>query len=473
MAKPSGGSEKAITEVYGGPTKRFFVSMLTRDIELDDAILDLLDNCVDGAMRMNPSKAYSPSPFKGYWADLTLSDEGFRIKDNCGGIPRDYLVNAFSLGRPTVERDKGLPTIGMYGIGMKRAIFKMGRSATVTSHNATANVMVKYTEEWLKPDNDEWELPVEEKPATKRDFGVTINVAKLKEDISDQLGNDHFINKLVNKIGEHFGYIMQKGFEVYINGIPVPAVTLPLLSSKFSRESAIRPFDYIGKIDDVHVKVTIGLFRGLVQEREIEEESQGATSYERAGISVVCNDRVVLLHDRSIKTGWGDGGVPRYHPQFRAIAGLVVLFSSDPLKLPISTTKRDLDAGSDIYLKVRQICMEGIKIFTDFTNRWKGMENEASEFFESTQKADARTQINLAANHGSSIRGGGDAKKYRPTLPIPVNKTPRRRVSFLRDVSEIQEVSVFLYDEKGQHPSVVGAGSFERVLKEARDGRRR
>ena len=471
MTKSKATSVAEITEVYGGPTKRFFVSMLTRDIELDDAILDLLDNCVDGAMRGSPSKPYSKCPFKGFWANLTLNEAEFEIKDNCGGIPRDYLENAFSLGRPTVERDVGLPTIGMYGIGMKRAIFKMGKEAVVISQHADANVAVKYTEEWLKPDNEEWTLPVEERPKSKQTAGVTISVTKLKDDISDQLGNDNFINRLAHKIGEHFGYIMQKGFEVYINDIPVAAVTLPLLSSRHSRESAIRPFDYIGKIDNVHVKVTIGLFRGLVKEKEIEDESEAATSYERAGISVVCNDRVVLLHDRSIKTGWGDGGVPRYHPQFRAVAGLVVLFSTDPLKLPISTTKRDLDAGSEVYLKVRQICMEGIKIFTDFTNKWKGIEDEAAEFFVRATKEDARTEIRLAADHGSAIRGDKEAKKFRPVLPMPPNRNPRRRISFLRDVTEIQEVSMYLFQERGQHPSIVGNSSFDHVLKEARNGR--
>lgn len=35
----------------GFPTKEFFVGMLTRDIELNDAILDLLDNCLDGVVR--------------------------------------------------------------------------------------------------------------------------------------------------------------------------------------------------------------------------------------------------------------------------------------------------------------------------------------------------------------------------------------------------------------------------------------
>lgn len=39
------------TKAQGAPTKEFFVGMLTRDIELSDAILDLLDNCLDGVIR--------------------------------------------------------------------------------------------------------------------------------------------------------------------------------------------------------------------------------------------------------------------------------------------------------------------------------------------------------------------------------------------------------------------------------------
>ena len=38
-------------KAQGAPTKEFFVGMLTRDIELSDAILDLLDNCLDGVVR--------------------------------------------------------------------------------------------------------------------------------------------------------------------------------------------------------------------------------------------------------------------------------------------------------------------------------------------------------------------------------------------------------------------------------------
>ena len=50
MTKPSTDRAEA------SPTKQFFVSMLTRDINLADAILDLLDNCLDGALQLANGK---------------------------------------------------------------------------------------------------------------------------------------------------------------------------------------------------------------------------------------------------------------------------------------------------------------------------------------------------------------------------------------------------------------------------------
>ena len=45
----------------GTPTKDFFVDMLTRDIDLNDAILDLLDNCLDGAIRQKAARKNGPT----------------------------------------------------------------------------------------------------------------------------------------------------------------------------------------------------------------------------------------------------------------------------------------------------------------------------------------------------------------------------------------------------------------------------
>ena len=79
--------------------KRFFVEMLTRDIELEDAILDLLDNCLDGIIRSSKKSTTSAKAFRGYWSKITLSADRFTIEDNCGGIPQKLIERAFGIGR--------------------------------------------------------------------------------------------------------------------------------------------------------------------------------------------------------------------------------------------------------------------------------------------------------------------------------------------------------------------------------------
>ena len=100
------------------PTKDFFVRMLTRDIELQDAILDLLDNCVDGIIRAGFQED-APLPYRGYRAVITLAPDHFIIEDNCGGIPIETAKKyAFAMGRPPAagEAIKG-PTVVCTGLG--------------------------------------------------------------------------------------------------------------------------------------------------------------------------------------------------------------------------------------------------------------------------------------------------------------------------------------------------------------------
>jgi len=43
--------ETDLNRIDASPTKEFFISMRTRDVQLTRAIIDLIDNCVDGANR--------------------------------------------------------------------------------------------------------------------------------------------------------------------------------------------------------------------------------------------------------------------------------------------------------------------------------------------------------------------------------------------------------------------------------------
>ena len=65
------------------PTKAFFVNMLVRDISLDRAVLDLLDNCIDGAKSLRPG---DDADYSGLSVTIEMNGETFVIEDNCGGF---------------------------------------------------------------------------------------------------------------------------------------------------------------------------------------------------------------------------------------------------------------------------------------------------------------------------------------------------------------------------------------------------
>ena len=66
--------------IDGNPTKKFFIEMITRDISIEDAIIDLLDNSIDGANNINPND------YSGLEIELSVNSNEFSIRDNCGGF---------------------------------------------------------------------------------------------------------------------------------------------------------------------------------------------------------------------------------------------------------------------------------------------------------------------------------------------------------------------------------------------------
>jgi hypothetical protein len=132
--------------ILASPTKDFFIDMLVKDIELIPAIVDLLDNAVDGARRTRGGEQ-----FDGLWVRIEASSERLEIKDNCGGIPvdlaRDY---AFRFGRPA-DMPRIPHSVGEFGVGMKRALFKLGKRFRIES-------TAKHSRFVLKVDEDDWQV---------------------------------------------------------------------------------------------------------------------------------------------------------------------------------------------------------------------------------------------------------------------------------------------------------------------------
>jgi len=422
------------------PTKRFFVNMLTRDIELGDAILDLLDNCIDGALRANGKKPSvdSEKPYAGYKADIKLDSEHFTLTDNCGGMSLDLAEKyAFRFGRPNDERDENLPTVGVYGIGMKRAIFKIGTNCIIESQHDKSHFSVHINPDWILEDGN-WSLPITkiEKSREAKTEGVTITIDNLHPSISIAFapGGGNFGVHLHELVRTHYAYIIKKGFEVKINGKIVEPAEIRTLIEKFDenkRSAVIAPYVYEAEYEGVNIQLVLGMYERFASDSDIEEIEKGTRSKHTAGWTILCNDRVVVSNDTSRLTGWGDAGVPAYHSQFVTISGIVIFSSNDAAKLPVTTTKRGIDQNSELYASVKDVMREALKVFTSFTNKWKSQTQERTEIQKAAKAVDIRQAIaSVPMNAWADVRKGLGGRRFVPILPIPARARLDDRIVF-------------------------------------------
>jgi hypothetical protein len=404
-----------------------------------------------------------------------MNESTFVIEDDCGGIPRDVAVNyAFKMGREADDtRDAEDETIGMYGVGMKRAIFKMGETASVQTLHGDDCFEVSISPDWLK--EKDWKpLPIRDL-GTKEGLaapGTRITVTNLYQGVRRLFVSEAFINELKKSISEHFTMFLQRGLQVLVNDKAVAPVRVEVLVSDDASGPA--PYVYQTLIEDVKVSITVGLNtgRGLPTDDDESSDFERDRSSAASGWTVFCNDRAVIVGDKSRLTGWGDK-LPLYHYQFSIITGIVEFRSHNAARLPVTTTKRALDASSDIWLQALVKMKEGMRLWVNYTNVWKSHpDNRAlqSESWKSAKALSIRSVIETVSKRpGAKV--SGEVVEFNPVkqgvMPVPPAKSPTsRRIVFSKPIEEIRKVSKCLFDIEDEQPGVIGEKCFEIVSKQ-------
>lgn len=457
------------------PTKQFFISMLTRDIDVEDAILDLIDNCVDGISRSSLSKLNMDKPYEGFWAEISVTGDMFMIKDNCGGIPWSEHDRAFRMGRPKIDSNAvKSPTqfsVGVYGIGMKRAIFKIGNEANIKTKHANDSYQVLMTTDWMESE-DVWDLDVKSANWNTNHDGTTITIDKLHPDISEKFRPASFQSDLLKKIANHYAIILQKGFKISVNNNFAKPEPVFFRFSTENDKDAIRPYIFQGDVNGVEVFVAIGLRDPILGvDKVMEENDRVSFSSEYAGITIICNDRVVLYCNRDELTGWGTAGIPRYHTQFITISG-VVEFRGDPSKLPTNTTKRGVNTNSALYYQILDRMRDGLRLFVDFTNKWKTREDEAKSKvapIPAISFSDLKQELKKHQYSQSfkRTRTGAIGDQLKPILPMPPTEPTDIRISYMRSREQVDQLAEELIKDLEDIPTpkdiarLIGEKSFD------------
>jgi hypothetical protein len=356
------------------PAKRFFIYMLIKDIELIPSVVDLVDNSVDAA-RIHLEATLAPSQggegageaagipaagnatpqdrdLTGYWVKISAGPDRFEISDNCGGIPLDTAERyAFRFGRP--EDFPGSPlAVGQFGVGMKRALFKLGTQFTVSSvAEGSRFILPVNVEEWARDLDPRWrfvfsEADADYSPADGVTKGTSIQVDRLHPSVAEDFASMGVQGDLRIDLELRHQSALEAGMAMTLNDEPLrPSRPELALSDEISPIHIIQTLN--GDGGSVRMELFAGISRAIDADPGDDIEPEEYQTVPEAGWYLFCNNRLLLAGDTSDLTGWGDGA-NAYHPQYRSFRGFVYL-DGDSRLLPWNTTKTSVDRDSRIF----------------------------------------------------------------------------------------------------------------------------
>jgi Histidine kinase-, DNA gyrase B-, and HSP90-like ATPase len=422
------------------PRKRFFLQMFTRDIALEDTVLDLIDNSIDGltrsrALDISPALLTQPLPrsFKGKGLPSVrcqYSADEFVLTDTCGGIPRDLaLKELFTFGHSEDYKESQL---GVYGIGLKRALFKIGQRFEIQSRTIKEGFKTRVDlVEWAKKDEapEDWRIPLTfiDGAESAESAGTSIKISHLTPEVRTRLKDPAFTADLRSAISKTYLLFLDRYAAVSVERSKVDPWVVPLGRSK--------------DVTPAHKDFTLRLEGGTVRVKLIaslaERGERNEWAYERAGWYVFCNNRAVLAADKSELTGWGAAGLPKYHSKYNGFIGLLFFESTNPLLLPWRTTKRGVNADSMAYQRIRPEMAAAARPIITFLNDM--YPSEIPEQLPERAVAEGVKGVDLRSFAG---RGAAEFAISRPRTRTPSRETVSIQFNASkRDVDRIKKAT--------------------------------
>lgn len=445
--------------VDGSPTKAFFVRMITRDITLEDCILDLIDNSIDGAWQLAggmPADLSAQADLSNYKIDVLASEDTFSITDNCGGIAsNEAKEHAFTFGRNNDEYEDY--SIGVYGIGMKRAVFKIGRQIEVTSThlsddgNIEAFVVPIDVAEWIgRPDPKDWNFGLyATDPLPER--GVRIVIDDLTPRTRDSFGSPTFIQNLRRMIARDYTLHLRHGIVITLNGQAIRGWPIELKTG-----SDIEPVRLTYDDSNLEGEVRVEIVAGMAAPPPDDIDPEDVGEDDRFGWYVACNGRIVLAADKGEASGWGTDQWPSWHGQYNGFIGLIVFTSEKAAALPLTTTKRSVDLSSEIFRRARPRMRQVSRDWIDYTNTRKQAREEAGK----REQTAASVPIQSVAKRQAL---------QLPTLRPVAKKEPEASISYRVPLVKFTALARALGDinmKRGE----LGKATFDYVYKYEVDG---
>lgn len=293
-----------------GFTKEFAIGAMIKDVTIKAAIFDLIDNSIEAAT-INCG-------VRGHIISIITTNDEFKIFDDCGGFEPDKINDIFKIGYRNGSSG--------FGIGMKRAIIKLGNKASFISLNANKSFNIYFDINNCK--NAEWDLKVNEiKREPENSFGLEISILQLNSEVKKYFKRGG-CNELGQAISRRYRSFINNGLIIKLNGNTVPKYKIKEEADKIS------PIYIINE----NVEVQIKLYSKI-------------SSTEESGWDVFINNKCVCERNKSNEIQWN-----RIKKQsgysYKRFVGEVFITGINVRELPVTSTKDRIDFDSDIMREV-------------------------------------------------------------------------------------------------------------------------
>ena len=417
--------------VSADPAKSFFVSMLIKDITLRDAIGDLVDNAVD----VIKEKVDNTGNLSGFEVEIKLGKSYFSITDNGFGMEAKIArETAFNFGKS--DNHKLIDnSIGQFGIGMKRAFFKLGSNIKVKSISKTSKFKLTINvDEWLKEPKI-WKFMFDQgslKENLINDLKETefkIHISNLSFDSQVSFDDNNFIDKLIKEISLEHMININKGLSIKINGFKLKPTQITLVN-----DDNIKPTYWEKTSNGQTVKILAGI---------------STYDSDEGGWYIFCNDRLIISKNKTSETVWtgskGDG-VPLWHAQYFRFRGYVFFEAKDSSDLPWNTTKNGMDLDSPYYKEVRGQMINMTRQVMELLDKLKEEKTKDNPQENQTLNKLVESSLKLSKPVVSVLKNA-QVLNNKFHFPIKLFNPPRKSKS----VRITYQVSKEKYDAVAQH----------------------
>lgn len=356
-------------KINTAPTKEVLAQSYTRDVSVEACILDLIDNSIDAAQSMikadNPEDVDEhglPNSYQGYKLSIVVDQETILIRDNCGGMSPDTVAASVLRFGKTSEKEFG---IGLYGVGLNRAIFKLGDKINIRTTTAEDQTEIGFSVKKYLEDPNDWSLPGERSDPVDEP-GTLIRISDLTNKAKRILSRSSFIGKLGSDIAEIYQVFLQKGLQIeYNDDLVDPKIVGIRNNSPFPIQH-----EEVETEDNVLYEIVVG--------QHASHKFSAEPGYKPAhndnltgeyGWTIMCNDRPIIMRNQSNTTGW-DG---KLHSEHYGFVGYVKFYSQDGDLLPWNTSKTDIDVSNAVY-------QDALEVMKRFAKTWRGYARIAKQY---------------------------------------------------------------------------------------------